>query len=141
MKEILIGNLHRDIKEFILQYYLEQHPRARESDLYNKTAKVVVLDFSSIPEDEFYKMKPEQIATYSRLSQEEATKYPIVSEGKFMDGRHRITAMRTNGLKECEALDLTGIIKPEQDLYTVRTKPLNSYIIKPKNSKSIKQSI
>lgn len=115
---VKIGELCRAQREEMYNLHaMFVDPDATESAFYQKRVPVKILDVTQIDSKLLYPMGSEEINQYAKLLGEAATRYPVISQGKLIDGLHRITAAVMSGQKFMEVLDFGSLINPELSGY------------------------
>jgi len=114
MKRIQIGKLDRAIREDLYNMHaMYTNPDANENLFYQKFVDIVELDLNSIPDNQLYQhMNKEECQEYVDILKNEETRFAVVSNGKLLDGMHRITGLKSIGEKKMLAVDLSGLIDP-----------------------------
>ena len=114
MKRIQIGKLDRAIREDLYNMHaMYTDPDANERAFYQKYVDIVEIDLNSIPDNKLYQhMNEEECQEYVDILKNEETRFAVVSDGKLLDGMHRITSLKSIGEKKMLAVDLSGLIDP-----------------------------
>jgi hypothetical protein len=110
-----LGLLPRDIREDLFnQHAVFNNPDAKESDFYLKRVPRRKLRVDNITG--LAKIKPESLKDYEAA---DPRKLPpvVISDGRLIDGQHRILAAQRMGITELEAVDVTGLIDTNESGY------------------------
>lgn len=112
MKTIKIGQLDRAIKEDLYNMHaMFTNPDANEALFYQKEVDVVEVDLNTIDNRQLYKgMSEEDSKEYIDILKNVETRFGVVADGKLLDGMHRITALKNNGVNKFLAVDVSGLI-------------------------------
>jgi hypothetical protein len=112
---VKIGELDRGQREEMFNLHaMYVNPEARESAFNLFTVPVKTIDLTSISDEHLYSMTQDAVTMYSKLIENKATKYPIISGTFLIDGLHRITTEKMNGKTTMEVLDFGKLINPEE---------------------------
>lgn len=122
---IRVDVLDRAIKEELYNLHAcYVNPDCLEREFFNKTVKLVRVDLRHVGKDDLTPLSPEQVERYMSVVRSGDRYLPAVADGKLVDGMHRISAMKRSGIKECLAVDFTGLIDTDSSGYQIEVKVL-----------------
>ncbi|SAL76739.1 hypothetical protein AWB71_05310 [Caballeronia peredens] len=122
-KKVMVGTLHRNIREELFKLHVLEFPRATEVSFYKKFVSVVRIDVAKLREKSLLVgMSADEETRYLEVLGVRATRYPAVSRGMLVDGLHRLTVAKRNGLLELDALDFSRFIDPRKSRYRIKLR-------------------
>jgi hypothetical protein len=106
-KGFRLGALPRDMKEELYnEHAMNLNPEAVEAEFYRRKVPFGVINIEGIQIDKIPQSQLEH------MSEVPFSKLPpiVVSDGRLIDGQHRIQLARNNDIKKLDYIDVTGII-------------------------------
>ena len=106
-RKFKLGDLPRDMREELFnEHATNSNPDATEQEFYNKRVphgEIAIKDLVTA------KIPDRQLADYLAA---DASKLPpiVISDGRLIDGQHRIAAAKKKGIEKLPYIDVTGLI-------------------------------
>jgi len=116
IRRIRVGDLPRAMREdAFVMHAMYTDPDASERAFFQKMVPVRTVDLTRFDRNHLCKMSDEERAGYRQaMIDEPVLEYLMISQGKLLDGWHRISTSIFDGKTKMLAVDFTGLVDTAQ---------------------------